>query len=141
MALVLVYALGVERGKATARSEVKRTARAPLQSTKVMPKEAKAAVQQPAAQQVAVEQPSVRQPATAAQEGKPYTILVDKFRQKPPANEELWKLKGEGYNAFLVETGDYLELCIGKYASFADASRLQKNLSARYKKCYIKKLQ
>ncbi len=135
MALVLIYALGVERGKAAARAEVKKAV-----LTKVHAK-AQPAKPRVRGSDAGVEEPRAKKAPVLSQEGMPYTVLAATFRQRVLASQEAVKLKDEGYNAFLVEAGDYLELCVGRFAALEDAARLQKNLSTRYKKCYIKKLQ
>lgn len=111
MALVIVYALGVERGKALSKREAR------LGSVR-----------------------KAQAPAEAAG-SRPYTVFLTVFRERRSADAEAEKLKREGYAPFLTTQGEYLRLYAGRFASLEDALKAHNALKAKYADCSIKKFQ
>lgn len=115
MLLVIVFALGVERGKA-----------------------ASGALPRPQPAQVKTEK--VAAPAVPQDFSKPYTIVAAAFRRKDTAIQELNKLKREGFDATVVQSDSYFQVRIGAYPD--KDSVLSKKALARirqfYKDAYFK---
>ena len=122
MLLVIVFALGVERGKVVARA-LPRPQTIPAPAIKANSLQGK--VSAPAALQDFV---------------KPYTIVAAAFRRKDIAIQELNKLRKGGFDAILVQNDSYFQVRVGAYPD-KDSVQSQKALARIrqfYKDAYFK---
>jgi len=137
MAMVVVYALGVEAGKSRPSGDVQPPpAAAPAavvapQAARVEPHPAAKAVPRP--QPVKAIQP-------AKMSAKSYTIVAATFTRKDNAAQEVARLRSQGFDASLTQSDVYFQACVGAYAerSVPEAQRDLKNLKRVYKDAYIK---
>lgn len=114
MTMVMVYALGVERGK----SVTPKASSAPLPAAA----QTKAVVEvkpQPQVQNIA----AVRTTAV-----KPYTIAVASMSKKETALAEAARMKDRGFDSFVVYSQPYYVVCVGAFAD-KTSSASQKELS------------
>ena len=159
MVMVVLYALGVETGKSRATENVQAPAPAAVVA---MPQAVKVAVPQPAVStqaravkqvqpakisapavkpQVAVKAAVKPAQAPAVPNGsKQYTIVAATFTNKDTAMQEINKLKKLGYNASLIQSDRYFQVCIGAYAdkAGADSQKDLKKVKRLYKDAYIR---
>lgn len=141
---VLVFAWGVERGKADSRHEFLLKAQpSHSQSSEIKAVVAPSAVQNDSsltlpqnsvAIEVATDERSahvvsakkapelkteVVQPATA---GTKYTIAHVTYAKKDQALNEIRRIKSKGYSSFLVSSGKYYQICVSGFDSRKNAN-------------------
>lgn len=105
MLMVVLYALGVERGKALGYA----------------PKAATAVIV-----------PVKAQTVEAGFKDKPYTIVVATFSNKNIAQTETDRLKRDGLDAFVSQSNSYFQVRIGFYASKEGSKTVLNRIKARY---------
>lgn len=114
MACIICFSLGVEKG----RREVGITSN----------------MQQEASEEGAeIKQQAIDTPV------EKYIIQLAAFKKRGPAEDELKKLKSEGYIGSIKQSGDYYQLFIGSFETKSEADRLRKKLLKKYPDCYVKK--
>ena len=69
-----------------------------------------------------------------------YSIQVASYSRKDIALEEVDTLKKKGHDPFLIQKGQYVALCVGRFATKEEATTIAKNLKARYSDCFVRKL-
>jgi hypothetical protein len=116
MLMVVIYALGVETGKAAAKMGIAPAVaqvKQPVLSLKPVQRvELKTSI--PAKDLVVAAQPvQVSTPDAGAV--KPYTIAAGSFRTRQAAVKETGRLKMEGFDAFIKESGSFFVVCVGAY--------------------------
>ncbi len=65
-----------------------------------------------------------------------YTIQVASYKTRESAQREALLLKNKGYDIFVVPKGNYVILCVGKFAGKSQADVLLGKLRKSYKDCY-----
>lgn len=149
MALIVAFGLGVERGKCAAKI---------YYAAQQKPRVDAARPSLPAAQAVAgnrrvnktvsgdiqgakraVLPQAPPKPAAAAIKAEPlfFTVQVASFRNKGTAEQELFKLKGMRYDAFLKDDGGWMHLYVGRYRSHDEAQGALKGLKGKYADAYV----
>lgn len=138
MLFVVFFSLGVERGKkvnvggerimAGAEAGAGQTAGEPVKKEEA-----------PMAEKEK-EMPAEKKPIAAL--AKPYTIQVIAFKkgQELRAEKELDRLKKDGYEAFTISSGEWIQICAGRYSSKEDTKKDCDSLRARYPTCYVRKV-
>lgn len=114
MLMVIVFAIGVERGKVIARTP-------------------RPSVIQPKAERIGAA-------VTPQDFSKPYTIVAAVFKRKDTAMHEANKLKNEGFDVTLVQSDSYFQVRVGIYAD-KDSAQSKKALARVrqfYKDAYFK---
>ncbi len=106
ISMVIVYALGVEKGKSVGRVSI-------ISSAKVQPE--RLSQSQPVKVQVLPAKPIVPVPESIRDVGTPYTIVAVTFTRKDTAAQEVSRLKKEGFDATIVQSDSYFLVCIGAY--------------------------
>lgn len=101
MLMVVVYALGVERG----RSVAPKPSAAPIQQA-VPVKAAPELKPAPVTQTAAVVKEALR----------PYTIAVASLSKKENALSEAAKMKANGFDSFVIYSQPYYVVCVGAFA-------------------------
>lgn len=126
MLLIVCYSLGVERGRQLARlkSEGVITAQEQEKPKTTTPKPKK---------RVRVEVAR----AKAEVKTSPY-IQVATFRTDKYANIEIRRLKGKGYQPFLLTKGNFREVCVGGYSNKDEAREALKQLRKLYADCILR---
>lgn len=114
MMMVIVYALGVERGRfVTARMAAPARAVKTL-TAKTTPETRPQAVNAPDAAAAVVKETTAAMVKDTAV--KPYTIAVASLSKKETAIEESAKMKAKGFDAFVVYSKPYYVVCVGAFA-------------------------
>ena len=145
MLLVIVYALGVERGKVL-------SLKAPLPSVAISVAQGnitpigKKSVMDPVISNQVKTALAVPTPSLPAKIGlvqasaKPYTIVAVTFSRKEMAETESNRLKGDGFDAFVASSDSYFLVCVGAYPD-RDGVQTKKELNRVkriYKDAYLK---
>ncbi|MFA5145845.1 MAG: SPOR domain-containing protein [Candidatus Omnitrophota bacterium] len=152
MVAVLVYALGVERGKSLGRAPVtvlsQQPATKPPSSARNRPPEAvqvnpvrvapaKAAGQ--VQERSYLKTPGPQSQATERTRG--YTIVVGTFSNKDNAAAMVSRIKkNDGLSAFLIQGDSYFQVCIGNYPDkeSVQSKKALARIAQRYKGAYFK---
>lgn len=138
MAMVVVFALGVESGKSRAAAAKQRPAQSASGTAKAIPPIAATQAMVPAQKgffNTAPAAPQARplQPDSAAA-AKPYTIVAATFSKKDTAQASAAFLAKEGFNASVVYNDPYYRVCVGSYADMS-GTQVQRDL-AKVKRIY-----
>lgn len=154
MTMVVIYALGVEAGKA--RPEAAASVAAPVvvapvavkapdpvPAPIVTPVRAAPAAAKAVPVPVVVRQPApvVQRPAAViSTSAKPYTIVAVTLTRRDTAVLEVNKLKRQGMSAVIVPKGNYFQVCIGAYSGKTDVQSQKdlKKVRSLYKDAYLK---
>jgi len=133
MLLVVVYALGVERGKAARNAPADATSRPRVTAPRpVVPAAAVSSSQtQPAAMPAAAVTDAPRDASG------PYTVLAVTLRKKDAAGAEAARLKSEGYDAFVRQSDIYSQVCIGSYLTRDSAEKASVKVKRLYRDAYV----
>jgi hypothetical protein len=127
MAMVLVFALGVENGKS--RGDRVKIVNVPQTAPKAGPK---AGPQQ--SDSGAAAKPRPLQSDSGVVAAKPYTIVAATFSKKETAQAAAAFLTKEGFSASVVLSDPYYRVCVGSYADMY-GTQVQKDL-AKVKRIY-----
>ena len=133
MLLVIVYALGVERGKSIARATNAAQETLPAAAPMAKPQAAVVAAEPEPAEAAA--------PSTAEVEKQAafYTIVACTFTQEATAAAEANRLKSEGIDAYAYRSGSYYLVCAGRFADSAGAKDELSKVRRYFKDAYVKK--
>ncbi|MFA6078479.1 MAG: SPOR domain-containing protein [Candidatus Omnitrophota bacterium] len=135
MLLVVIYALGVERGKTVSR-KIARPAAAPVRQPIPVKQQAVAAPVITPAPVALVTKPA---PAVvAADPSKPYTIVAATFTRKEWADQEAERLKRSGFEAFATPSEPYFIVCIGAFVNKDAAKPVLNKVRRSYKDAYTR---
>lgn len=141
LAMVIVYALGVERGKASAyKPPAVYSKNQPVERTDTL-KTVAATRSIPTVQQSSVLPRQDKQPLkkeTAVTKPGTFTIVALTLSKRDTAVAELEYLKKEGYQAYLAVSGSYHVVCVGNFESREAARPVFNAIRARYKDAFIK---
>lgn len=120
---ILTFSLGVERGK-----RIKEKIAADLQEDQL------------AEQTQQQKEEAIKEEATVElkKEGN-FTIQVVSYKQKELAQKEIEILKRKYSDVFIVQNGQYYEICVGNFSNKQEAKQIVNDLNKRYKDCFIKK--
>jgi len=133
MAMVIVYALGVEMGKSTVKDKSllninnKRRSYKPAERLPIKEKRPPAMTKRGA----------LDARAAMPGSGRPYTITAVTFKNKDVAAEEAGRLKKEGFDAFVKQSGKYFLVCIGAYSGKDSAKTVLRKVRRKYRDAYI----
>ena len=142
VALVLVFAIGVERGKQLkipipevrlVTPLVTPPESEPQRTETISPKPPVAAMLEETKPAVA----SVSKKPTLLTQG--YTLQIVTYRDKRSAEKIVSELRSKGYDSFVAPKGNFLAICIGKYPSLEDASKIAKSFRKQYPDCFVRK--
>lgn len=139
MLLVLVFALGVEKGKSINR-RAERVMSKPVRQIQPQATIATVITQAPSAQiekapearPVQVETNIVRDTA------KPFTVVAAAFSKKERAESEAARLKSKGFDAFIAASEPYFIVCVGAYSSKDNARDVLGKIRKTHKDAYVK---
>lgn len=128
MLMVLVFSLGVEKGRHVVES-------GPVKERTVIKVETPvvaAAISEPAKAPVKAEKPY-------KEIKKLYTVQVIAYRSKKLAQKELVKLTKKGYKPFIIVGGGYYQICVGEYEESKEAKEELAKLKKTYKDSFVRK--
>jgi len=140
MLMVLVFSLGVERGKRLAGAAAPKKD-APDKQASDKEYKTSAAVKE----DVAVAQQDTKRPAPLPEKEKKavksdlFTIQVIAYRSKKSAQRELERLSEKGYKPFIITGGGYYQVCVGEYANKDESKNDFLELKKSYKDSFIRK--
>lgn len=132
LTLVLIFTLGVEKGKelsgqiTTIRQQNQQFS-PPSQSEIGLVKK-----------QVITDQQHVTTVSTSID--KLYTIQVASLTKEDLARKEIKKLKAQGYEASVIKSDKFYLICVGGFSTKQEASAQFTKLRETYKDCYIRKI-
>lgn len=145
MVMVVIYAMGVEKGRQlpgealpqTAASVPRPVMDAPVAPNSIAPVKA-APVPLVKAHPTVKASPIVKAPPIV--KALPYTIVAVTLSRKDTAVQEAEKLKRMGYIVSIAQSGAYFQVCAGAYAdrTGAQSQKDLKNIKRYYKDAYIK---
>ena len=82
--------------------------------------------------------PVLQKQASAADNNKPYLVIVVTFRNKASALQEVAGLNREGFGAFIIQRDPYYMVAIGAYSDKDSAQKMVNKMQRRYKGVYVK---
>ncbi len=148
MAMILMYASGVEKGKrlTNAASEPSPAVVVPENDILAAPASASVPVQTPAVEEElrpvplrpAKEQEEIADPAPEKFD-ETYTVQVASFKSEKYAYKEVSNIGDIGYETFVMPKGRYSIVCVGKFAERHKAKMLLSKMKKRYKDCLVRR--
>jgi len=133
MIMVILYALGVEKGKSQARPPAIIVQKAlPITAPKPRGALPPKIIQAP----VPVRGQAVEAALPAA--ARPYTIIAGAFSGKAGAQAEVDRLRKEGLDTFSIQSDPYFLVCVGTYATREGAQKALPIVRQKHKDAYIK---
>lgn len=122
MVVVVFFSLGVERGKRIAIKNMR---------TWAMPHADKAAKKALPTEDNAIAWQTIN---------KPYTIQIMAVKKIAEAEQETARLNSGGYKAFIVQSGSWYHVCVGRYVSTAELANDLAAIKVKYPDCYVRKM-
>jgi len=148
MLMVLVFSLGVERGKylalipakAKAETAAKKALKPQAAPEKPETEAASGEKEGPEAETATKPVIETKKDVKAAQPEGLFTIQLIAYRSKKSAQKELLMLNKKGYNPFIVTGGGYYQICVGEYKTQQDAQKILRELAKKgYSDGFIRK--
>lgn len=150
MVAVIIYALGVERGKAISRkSDIYAQPVAPaklllpVRPTEIQIPHPLTAAKPPVSVRSAADEAVADIAATNLGGGTiSYAIVTATFRSKEAAARLGTQLRKEGFDTHTVESGQYFQVCVGSFRdkNGAEAQKQLRRIRQKYKDAYIRML-
>ena len=144
MLMVLVFSLGVERGRSLAVSPAKKqtdTAAKKADNLKTEPAKAEEKTIPEAAEAAQAEgdkAPEEKKEVKTSSENI-FTVQLIAYRSKKSAQKELSTLTKKGYKPFIVTGGGYYQVCVGEYKNQESAQKVIRELKKGYPDGFIRK--
>lgn len=134
MVLVLIFSLGVERGKRiniAKRDSVNQT----------IEEKYKDAISTEEDVTVGKDSLNLKKPEDKKVELTAfYTIQVITYKEGPMVEKEMQRLREKGYHPFVIPHGNLRQICVGKFESRSLAEKALIRLRRRYKDCFIRRI-
>lgn len=130
MLMVIIYALGVERGKSLRPQAIVQNrvvSQAPLEPKPIQQVHA-----------IPAPTPPTTKTQPPKEQDKPYTIVAVTFLRKDTALAEVNRLKKEGFESFIAESDSYFLVCVGAYDDKEGAKPMLSKVKKIYKDAYLK---
>lgn len=148
MLMVVVYAVGIERGRTVNKDITIRTIGQPVAAKEAQSQTMSKAPQFLSVEPIAATNKSVPKKAMASSvkavaapmvdATKPYTIVGVTLTSKDTATAEMNKFRQEGLEAYMVRTGQYYQVCVGSYANKENAQKTLVRIRQTFKDAYIR---
>ena len=140
LALTVVFAGGVERGKHLARAE--RLGQPQEEPARALSKNVRSPVSEPIVVAPVISTPKAPEPARQpASSSRPrYAVQVRTYSQPQLAKMELNRLHAKGESAFLIIREGRTAVYVGPFPSRNDATEKVALLRSRYQDCFVKSL-
>ena len=133
MLMVLVFSLGVERGKSLASNKKEIKIVSAAVEKEIAPVAASADTAGLAAE---APEPVIEKKATGF---KLFTVQIGTYRSKRLAQQELIKLTKRGFSPFIIVGGGYYQICVGEYENKKKATKGLLELKKNHKDSFIRK--
>jgi len=135
---IIVFSLGVERGKSASLKRGIITVEEKVDINKVV-------ISKPDKQQesVGAEEESEITPLKEEYKQEPvpgYTVQVASYTNEGFAKGQVDKLRSDGYEAFTLHKGNFFIMCIGKFSDKDIAASEMKRLRKSYSDCLVRKI-
>lgn len=137
MAVVVAFALGVERGKRlvdtkTGGGSTYEEALATEPQIRMAPIEITAGERkEPEKEEIPLEK--------LQEKSKPYVIQLISYKKEQRAINERDRLSRSNVTTFIVPSGDWYQVCAGGYENIKEAKSALQNFAKEYKGCFIRK--
>lgn len=137
MLMVLIYAFGIEKGKAIS-NKLPQNKIAQTLPGKTTPSQIKPVA--PAQRNVPTQGVTAKVKEAQQFQGlsKPYTIVVAALSKKEGAIKEIGRLKKAGFDAIMVESDPYFLACVGAYPDRDSAKLTLSKLKGTYRDAYVR---
>ncbi|MDD5352286.1 MAG: SPOR domain-containing protein [Candidatus Omnitrophica bacterium] len=140
--LIISFALGIERGKILAKNQVMPRL---IVTTKTQETTKETAIKREEVVKQPVLNPPVENTAKKVKDGNlmssNYIIQVATYKKNSSfIKKEASKLQQKGYNTVLIGSGEYMQVCAGKFTNKKDATEHLNKLKQTYKDCFIRKI-
>lgn len=138
MLMVLVFSLGVERGKrmGTVKTETKKNASLVIKQVEDAELAAGREEEPEYSEEIiSPEPPKIKKPAST----EIFTIQIIAYRSKKSAQRELMKLGKKGYSPFIILGGGYYQICVGEYGSQEESEKALSDFKKGYPDSFIRK--
>ena len=129
MALVISFALGVEKGKRHVTVEEITPAPEPLPQAAPDPEPKRETMAVPATEDAEV----AEEPAAI------YAVQLISYKEKRKAEKEMRVLFGKRIEAIIIPSGEWFQVCAVRYESFDEAEKAKKEFEKTYKGCFVRK--
>ncbi len=147
MAVVLFFSFGVERGKQIVKGALVEPpatvaiVAAPEETPNKVAERSAPVLQTDGAKQQK-QAPAATNNASSLEkkEKGTFTIQVASFKEKEKAQMEAKRLKGKGYEIFVLPKGKHSIVCIGKFALKDEATEFSNKLKNKYNDCLVRRL-
>ncbi len=153
MLMVLVFSLGVERGKRLVSQPAAKKTVEPLKPAAVAQKPEPASVKpardsstkplkpvEPEKPKAVPPPPPAESRAAAARKNTSiFTLQIVAYRSKRTAQKELKKLSEKGYDPFIITEGGYYQICVGEHRTKDELNKHLGELQKSYKGSFIRK--
>ena len=144
LAIVVVFALGVERGKRVSQAPVipqpaDLKVVTEVNGTEEEAVEVKIAINEvfPGSTDVSAEE--AKPPEIAVPASGPYTVQLVAYKNKQDVENEMKYLVKSGYKPFLIPSGKFSQVCVGEYATNDEAKKTMQELKTKYKECFTRR--
>ena len=140
MLLVVSFALGVEKGKATSKCVEAKIIPAQTQVSTVQVKTVNTVtnvVPKDRAQASTAKSVPVA-PQGLSDKSKPYTIVAAAFSKEVFATQEVSHLKAIGLDAFIIKGDPYYLACVGSFANKDAAKTILNKIKQMHKDAYVR---
>lgn len=145
MLMVLVFSLGVERGRRagatpsdTPEAAIVRIVETKIEEPAPEPVEPETK-EEPVEERPVVERGYEGRVAKPVQEQAQFTIQVIAYRSKKSAQKEIMKLTKKGYTPFIILGGGYYQICVGEYKSQKEAKADLSTLKKTHPDSFLRK--
>lgn len=132
MLIALFFSMGVEKGRRLAAKNT-RASEPMIHSAKAQTNESRPANKVKTAP---------AEIASSANEkiARPYTIQIMALKKGEDTQKEVARLSAAGYEAFVISSGAWHQICIGRYAAQEDAYKNMRSIKQKYPDSYIRKI-
>jgi len=130
LALILSFALGIEKGKNIAGTVGQKKAKE-IVVTKIV-EQKKEETKKPVQTIVVPKKKKVEEIV------KPYTIQLISYKDKNRATKTVGAFKRKGYQASMMRENGWYQVCVGSYLNKKEAEEDLKNFSQKYKDCFLR---
>jgi septal ring-binding cell division protein DamX len=143
---VITFSLGVQKSRSyeSRREQIEAVTKKLSASLQDLSSGVKSAAKKPASLKENAIAKSAVAPALVSNSLRTvHTVQVASFKKKDYAKQEAEWLNSRGYSAMIINGKDYFLVCIGKYASLAEADKALNKIKKEFKQyqdCYVRKL-
>jgi hypothetical protein len=139
MVMVLVFSLGVERGKRVGDDTPPQIKIVPALPQKPAPEPAEDAGAKGSAAPVKDEPVEDIPKEKTVKNAGLFTVQVIAYRSKKSAQKELIKLGKKGYKPFIILGGGYYQICVGEFKAHVEAEKALADIKKSHPDSFIRK--